>query len=310
MLQSKHLILIKIEGGGYGVDAVPVVGTDAALVSDLDIQPGGSANERNPASASLSPWRPGKPNLGPITVKFSAEYKGSGTANIAPEMGPALRAAGMAQSILAGPNRVEYDPISSGFPSVTIYAYLDGLFHKVMGCVGNVELVLEAGKQGMWHFTFQGLYTIPTDGAIPAGAVYHTTVAPIVESVNLTIGGYAALFSKFQFSPNNVISKRTSGNAPFGLFGLQITGRKPAGSVDPEAVTRATHDFFQLMQDATPQAISCVVGTSAGNRLTFTGPQVIYDPFAWGVRDEARTFDVPLRFVRNAGDDEFKIKSD
>lgn len=310
MLQSKHLILVKIEGGGYGVDAVPVPATDAILVSELVISPGGTPNERNPSSASLSPFRSGKPTMGPVEVKFSVEVKGSGTANVPPEVAPLLRACGVGEAILAAPNRVEYDPIDSAFPSVTIYAYPDGLLHKVMGCIGDVELIMEAGKIAMWSFTLQGLYSIPTDVPIPAGAVYDTTVPPNVENLNLTIGGYAPIFNKLQFKINNTLSKRTSGNAPFGLAGLAIGGKKPAGSVDPEAVTRATHDFWQLMQDATPGALSAVLGSVSGNRMTFTGPQVIYDPFAWGNRNEHRTFEIPLRFARNAGADEFKFKFD
>lgn len=309
MLENKHLILAKIESA-YGVDPTPTPTADAVIVSNLSIGPAVSANKREAASGSLSPWLLAKPTIGPMEIKFSVELRGSGTANLPTEFGPILRACGLAESILATPNRVEYDPLSSAFPSVAIYAYPGGVLHKCLGCVGTAELILEAGKKGMINFTLQCPYLIPTDAAIPSSAVYDTPIAPLVENINLTIGGYAMLFAKLQIALNNTLSKRTSGNAPFGLAGMAITKRETAGSVDPEAVTRATHDFWQLMQDATPAALSAVVGTTSGNRWTITGPQVQYSSVAWGAREGQRIYEVPLHFARSAGDDEVKFKHD
>lgn len=300
MLQAKHLILAKIESV-YGTDPVPVPGTDALLVSGLSVAPKLEPNERNPSSASLSPWAPAKPSSGLLEVKFSVEMKGSGVATTPPEVDPLLRACTRSRTINA--SDVTYALISSAFESVTIYAYKDGLLHKVPGCMGEVEEVYEAGKIAMYNFTFVGLYQTPTDAAIPAGAVYDTTVPPIVQSIALTIGGYSAVFARLQISQGNAVSKRTDGNANYGVAGVTISGRKPVGSIDPEAVTRATHDFWLNMENATPLALAATIGSSAGNRIVIAS-RVVYDPFAWGEREGQRIYQVPLRLVRNAGDDE------
>lgn len=309
MLETKNLILVKIETGGYGVDAVPTPAADAVLVSNLSLAPAMEPNEHTGRSGSLSAFKLSKPTIGPFELKFSVELKGSGTANVAPEYGPLLRIACMPESILAGPNRVEYDLAHPG-PSASIYAYPDGLLHKCLGSVSNAEIVLEAGKKGMINFTVLCPFIIPTDVPIPSGAVYDTTVAPLIENLNLSIGGYNPAFAKVSINLNNTISKRTSGNAPWGLLGMEVTDRKVQGSIDPEAVTRATHDFWQLVQDATAGAFSCVAGTTAGNRFTITGPQVQYSQLGYGARNQRRTYELGLHFARNAGDDELKIKQD
>lgn len=308
MLETKHLILAKIESN-YGVDPTPTPAADAVLVSNLSLAPAMSQNKHEGKSASLSPLKLAKPTIGPFEIKFSLELKGSGTANLPPEYSPILRACGLAESILAGPDRVEWDPIHPT-PSVAIYAYPDGLLHKCLGSVGNAEFVLEAGKKGMINVTLQCPYIIPTDAPIPSGAVYDTTVAPLIENLNLAIGGYSPAFAKVGINLNNTISVRTSGNAPWGILAVEITNREPTGSIDPEAVTRATYDFWQLVQDATAGAFSCVAGTTAGNRFTITGPQVQYSQLGYGARNQRRTYELGLHFARNAGDDELKIKQD
>ncbi len=303
MLANKHLILFKIETGGYGVDAVPVPATDAILVEKLSINLGGAPNERNPISGSMSPWPSAKPSIGPAEIKFSVEVKGSGVVDTPVEAAPLLRACARGQTINAGVSTV-HAPVSTGFESGSLYVYPDGLLHKFLGCYGNAELIFEAGKPARYEFTIQAKYSIPTNVAIPSGAVYDTTIPPVVESIALTIDSYVAIISKLQINLGNVLFKRPDVNSPFGLFGVGIRREKVMGSIDPEAVDRATYDYWQKMQDAAQVALSATVGNTAGNRLVMTASKVIYDPFAWGEREGQRIYEIPLRLVRNAGDDE------
>ncbi len=305
MLSSLHVILAKIETT-YGVDPIPVPAANAILVSNLSVLPVIEKNERNPLSGSFSPFLPAKPRTGLVEVKFSAALKGSNTGTTPPEVGPLLCASALNETIGAGD--VTYELVSTGIKSVTIYAYLDGMLHKVSGCFGTPELLLEAGKPGMWNFTFLGIAQIPIDLGIPPGAVYDDTKAPVVESIAFSIDGYSPVASKLQLALNNNLTKRDSFNGAGGYAGIAITGRKPAGSFDPEAITRATYDFWQLMADATPGALTATIGTVAGNRMVLTAPKVTYDSIAWGDRNGMRIYDIPLSFSRNSGDDELVFK--
>lgn len=305
MLSSLHVILAKIEPNP-GVDAVPTPGANAILVSNLSVSPVIEKNERNPLSASLSPFLPGKPRIGIVEVKFSAELKGSGVPTTPPEVAPLLQACALRETI--GVSDVTYQPVSTDMKKITIYAYLDGMLHKITGCVGNPELLLDAGKPGGFNFSFQGLSQLPIDAAIPSGAAYDDTKAPVVESIAFSIDGYSPVASKFQLALNNNITKRDSFNGAGGYAGVEITGRKTAGSFDPEAVTRATYDFWQKMADASPSALTATIGTVAGNRCVITASNGVYDSLAWGDRNGKRIYDIPLSFARNSGDDEIVIK--
>ena len=305
MDQNLQLLLAKVEGT-YGVDSVPAPSTDALLVSGLTIGTPAEVNEREAVSGSLSPFPPAKPTMGLVEVKFKMEVKGSGAAATPPEIGLFLRAARVLETVAA---QVDYDPMSAAGPSLSIYAYLDGLVHKVLGCVTtDVEALFESGKIASWNVTCKGLYSVPTDAAIPSGAVFDSTIPPVVESLAFTIGGYALIASKLQLNLGLASGVRKSVQAAGGVLGAAVTGRKIMGSVDPEAVTRATADFWALMAAATPGALTATLGSAAGNRLIITAPAVIYDPFAWGEREGRRIFEIPLRFSRSAGDDEVRFR--
>ncbi len=308
MLSNLQVVLCKVETT-YGVDPVPVVGTDAILAGAVSVALKGEPVKRNALSASLSPWPAGKPVMGLTEVKLTCELKGSGVGagTTPPEIAPLLRACRMGQTI--GANYVDYDPISTGFASVTIYAYLDGMRHIISGCMGEWDANLEAGKNGEIAFTLLGLSQLPTDVALASGAVYDSTLPPLVESLAFSIGGYAPIAKKLQIKYPTGVQPRESIQAAGGLIGGQITAvEEVVGSMDPEAVTRATHEFWLRMQDATPGALTATLGNTAGNRLIITAPAVTYDPFAWGDRNGLRTYEVPLRFARSAGDDEIRLR--
>lgn len=308
MLDELQVILYKLEST-YGVDAVPVAGTDAILCGKVSIATKGEPIKREALSASLSPWPAGPPVFGLVEVTIPVEVKGSGggAGTTPPEIAPLLRTCRMGQTI--GASYVDYDPISTGFASGTFYGYLDGVVHKILGCMGEWEFNAETGKSGLWTFKLLGVGPIPIDAAILAGAVYDTTLPPAVENLAFSIGGYAPVAKKLQIKFPTGVQPRESIQAAGGLIGGQITSvSEVMGSMDPEAVTRATHDFWLRMQQATPGALTATVGNTAGNRLIITAPAVTYDPFAWGARNGQRTYEVPLRFGRSAGDDEIKLR--
>ena len=142
MLTRRATILAKIEST-YGTDPTPVAG-DAVLINNMTIKPNAKFLERNFLRASLSPQAPvvGEKYT---EVTFTTELKGSGVATTPPEVGVLFRACAMQETI--GGSSVSYAPEStpSGFESITIYAYLDGLLHKSTGARGTFELQLTAG---------------------------------------------------------------------------------------------------------------------------------------------------------------------
>ncbi len=304
MLTRKAVILAKIETT-YGTDATPTVGNDSILCSVPQITPDGEKIIRDFVRSSLSPLGH---SIGVKTfnIKFKAELKGSGAAGTPPEIDPLLRACGLDDTIVASTS-VAYTPISENFESATIYFYRDGLLHKLLGCRGTCAVDLPAGKYGVIDFDMTGIYATPTDVALVTGS-YNTTMPPVFLSAGLTLGGYAPVFTQLQLAMNNQVVKRKDANSSTGLIGLEIVGREPGGSIDPEAVTIATKDFWSAWENGTKEALSCVAGSVAGNKCTVSAPQIQYGGIGYGDRDGIVTYDLPFTCCLTTGDDELSLK--
>ncbi|TAK56694.1 MAG: hypothetical protein EPO24_10890 [Bacteroidetes bacterium] len=310
-LKEKIVLGIKTEGT-QGTAVVPGA-TDFLLAEDVKVKIGAEKNERNANRSTLDQlahvigkrW---------IELTFKTEIKTNGSANagsgqIYTPLGAALQACGFSETATPSTN-VTYAPISSspgaGFygpaKSCTIEAYLDNIKFVVAGCIGNFKVSLEAGKIGYYEFSFKGKYSGPAD-ASPGTQTYVATLPPIVESASFTTHGFAAVLSKFEWSPNNVIAERPDVNSAGSILGFMLTGRKPNGSFDPEIETLSSHDFVSRVIAGTEGQVTITVGGTNGNKTTFTFPKAQYVDADHGDRSGILTYQVPLRFNQNSGDD-------
>ena len=111
MLNHRSVLLAKVEAT-YNVDPTPTGAANAILVEKLSW---GFANAR---MAQRAPVRTSQGKLKDlyagalISIKFDVEIKGSGSAGIAPEFGPLLKACQMSETVVAVTS-VTYKPASS-----------------------------------------------------------------------------------------------------------------------------------------------------------------------------------------------------
>jgi len=316
-LEKRSLLLAKVEAD-YGVDPVPAPGTDAILVDNPQVRPTGELLRREFQRASLSPLEH-VIGMKEYELTFMTELKGSGTANAGgsgdiPEIDPLLQACGMNPTFTAessggaGDGDITYDPVSDSLKSVTLYWYNDGLLHKMLGAVGNMRINGEAGQFGTIEWTFRGLYTDPTDADIPSGAVFNAEKPPIINGIALSVHAYQGAIQSFAVELANEIARRTSVNAATGVVGFLITGRDTQGSMNPEQVKEATHDFWAKWKSGLAGALSMTIGTVAGAKIDITAPKAQYRSLTPGARDGVRIYDIPLTLAQNAGDDELVLK--
>ena len=139
MLINREVILFKTEGT-YGVDSVPVAGTDAMLVENINWSNESLRfNERPAVRASLGQLQ-GVYGGSLRSIQFDVELKGSGvdpsSTPTPPEFAPMLRACAMAESIVAVTS-VDYNPESDpgAHESGTIYYYQDGMLRRLLPCI-------------------------------------------------------------------------------------------------------------------------------------------------------------------------------
>lgn len=307
----RNRILLAKEEAIYGTDPVPTVAANAVNPMNLKVNWQGDLLERDIMRGNISPLSPvvGKRW---VDVTFDLELKGGGTKGTAAKMGDLLEACSMAESASAG-SSVTYTPTSSSQKSVTLYIYDNdtgsAVLHKITGCMGNFTMKLTAGQYGVLSFSFKGIYNAPTDVALTAAPTYESTTPPIVESCTFTINSLSTLIAQeLSLDIGNEIASRDDINSASGLKGFIIANRKGKGSFNPEAILVATYGFWDDWTGATQRALSCVVGSASGNKVTITAPKVTIDSIADADRERILTRDIPFSLGQNAGNDELVLK--
>ncbi|MBI3320361.1 MAG: hypothetical protein HYZ89_07245, partial [Candidatus Omnitrophica bacterium] len=158
LLRQRSIILAK-EETTEGTDAAPTAAANSLLAYDVQVSPMGERLARDPVRETLSP---ASILIGSrhYEVTFQTEVYHSGTVDVASRLGALLKACGMSETITALSD-VTYKPLSSGLKSATIYVYRDGLLHKILGCRGTWELILQAGHPARINWRFLGKYQDP-----------------------------------------------------------------------------------------------------------------------------------------------------
>lgn len=90
-----------------------------------------------------------------MTVTFSTEVKGSGTAGTPPEIDPLLRCCGLGVTNVPATSDT-YAPVSTGREYGTLYYYEDGMLRKLHGCQADFTMSMEAGGKIMMEWTISG----------------------------------------------------------------------------------------------------------------------------------------------------------
>jgi hypothetical protein len=307
MLAKKEVILAKIEST-YGSDPTPTALADSVWARPIELTTENRELVRNLLSNSLSkPCSVIAPS--PISFNLPVELKSHGHAQdglvATPiEIDPLLRACGLGVTYNIGTD-ITYSPVSSSFESVTIWIYLDGMIHKVNGCRGNLEIVLEGGEIPVANFQMTGLWSIPVDGSIVSPTL-DTNKPTKVAGATFTIGGYAAINKGMQIDLGNVLSNRMSVIETYDVKEIEIVDRDPRGSFEPEAIIEATNSYWADMIANTENALSMQWG-AAGDIILITAPKVQYTSLGWGERDGRRIYTAPLKLSQSSGDDEFVL---
>ena len=311
MQTVRNRILLCKEESVAGSDSTPTVSANALEVSNLKINWQGDLLDRDIMRGNISPVNPvvGKRWA---EVSFDLELKGGGTKGTASRIGDLLEACSMLETASAG-SSVTYTPTSASQKTATIYVYdndsASAVLHKITGTMGNFTMKLTAGQYGVLSFAMRGMYNAPSDVALTVAPTYETTTPPIVESCTFTLNSSNLLIAQeLSLDLGNEVASRDDINSPSGLKSFIIANRKGKGSFNPEAMLVASYGFWADWTGATQRALSCVVGTASGNKVTITAPKVTIDSIADGDRERILVRDVPFSLGQNAGNDELSLK--
>jgi len=304
-LMRRRAILAKIETT-YGTDAAPTGAANAILVRSVNLTPlAGDDIERQ----LIRPYFGNSPMIAGekhAELEIEVELAGAGAAGTAPKYGPLLRACGFAETVSAGVD-VVYNPISGGEESITLYVHRDGILHKVTGARGTVSFGLDVNSIPVMRFRFLGLLGTISDAALPTVDVSGFVTPLPVNSANtsgFSLHSYAGSFSSLSLdmaiSPTKhmVVGPATS---------INITDRKPTGSVVIEEPSIAAKDFYSIARDASLGALALTHGLTAGNIIQIDAPSVgIGSPTEQDLNG-VQMISLPLTINPVAGNDEFVL---
>lgn len=294
----------------FAADATSAPTLSSPVMYTLEVTTGGasataaySLTNNNSDEDDLS-----TPATGTLTDGTAVSLGGSGASILPTFVGGGDAIIGSKFHIVVYPNGIIYRPRSTGFESLTLYLYLDGLLHKVTGAQGTFTVTAESGNYATMEFTFTGNYNTVVDEAMPADPNYSDVLPQQVELANLTWGDnntYCA--QQWTIDAANNIVPRICVNAKDGYDGVRLSDRAPSGGFDPEAVLVANGNFWNDMANGVAKTFFARVGTTQGNQTVMFARKAQTNSLGYGDRDGIRTFDVGLLFKREKGDDELEF---
>jgi hypothetical protein len=305
MLRTRNTqVALKVEAVEGTKEALAAA--DAILAANAKFSPAVGMHKRDNYTGSLSPG-PNQPGARNATISFDVELRGAAAAGTAPDYSAALRACGIAETIVALTS-VTYKPTSATIPSATVAIYEDGKVKRIWGARGTATIKYQVGAPAVISFTFTGADWEVVDGALLAGVAYPSIVPPVFMGVVFSIGGYSAVINAMDHDFGNTVALRKSAAADSGHLSAMITGRASTLKIDPEEVLNATQDFFGIWRGGTLVALSASMGSAAGNRIAVSAPKVQYQSVEPGDRDGLSTLNINALLSRDAGDDEWQIQ--
>ncbi len=243
----KRTILAKTESS-YGQDATPTGTANAILVSELTITPlEGETVQRDLVRPYLGNEQ--QIHVGThVSVEFMVEVAGAGVAGDPPAYAPLLTACGLAETIDAGID-VQYDPVSANEASASLYVTVDNALHKMLGARGSVALQLDANGIPHYRFRFLGLWVDPAQAAPPAtdfSAFQEPLPASSANTPAFTLHGVSAALRALTLDLAVDVQHR----ALVGSERVEITDRRPGGSITIEAPDLASHNHFTAARNS------------------------------------------------------------
>jgi len=299
----KLAVLAKIENT-YGVNPTPTGAANAIQMTNATITPlAGDQVSRDLMLPYLG--QQGVILVGTYAqLQGEVEIAGAGALGDVPKYGVLLRGCGLAETISAGVD-VQYDPVSSGFESVTLYFNHDGVNHILLGARGSVSVNLVPKQIPRFTFSFSGMLGTISDTALPATDYSDFQVPVPISKANttMTLHGWTSVAESLALDLANQVEPRFL----IGDENIQLVDRNPSGTAVIEARSLATLDVFTRAQARTRGALSLTHGTVDGNVVQFDAPAVELGRPTEGQTQKIINYSVPLMLCTDGGDDELKI---
>jgi len=205
------------------------------------------------------------------TYSFRTDLSWDGTATLPSWVTTLLAACGWVNS--SGTVTPRTESPGSNVKTVTLGKYIDGVYEKLVGCMGTAKIMLETGRPSFIDWTFEGKWAAATDAAVIAPT--YPTVHPIkYASATTTFNSVALCLSRMTIDLGNKLYLQECASDATGYSFTVITDREPTVSADPDSKLVATQDRYGILHASTEAELSITLaGFATDATIEFSAPK-------------------------------------
>jgi hypothetical protein len=227
-----------------------------------------------------------------VSLEFGVDWAGSGVATTAPAYAPLLDACLRKTTVKESSVEMAIDEAAT--TSITMYFYLDGALHALVGARGSFKLEAKAKDFPKIMFTFTGLFVPVSAAAMPVTDfnAWKTPFKVGAEYSSCALDGNAIKLISFEYDQGNeVVHQEYVGHEE-----VIITDYQPSGKLVFEADTLANFDPFAANTAVLPFNLS---HGEATNQVIFATTQLQLGRAEYGDQDGTLTYEIPVRPLSN-----------
>lgn len=296
---NKKNYIIALEAEGTAGTAETLLAADAAFnASNVSFAPIQGVTQRQGQGSMSQNVAIPEGRSGTLSFDFELYTNAAWVADLMPALGWYNGGSGTSWSPTS---------VSAEWHTVTAGYYIDGVLHRLAGCMGTAALIFEKNKPTIVRVTLTGIGVAPSDTAL-LSPTYPLTVAaaPAWNSATMTIGSFSPQVNNMQIDLNNEVELIPDQDAAEGYARAWIGNRRIAGTINPIAELLAAHNPYSIRNAGTEEAFSNAYADMAITMPKFQitdighgGNNVLVHDLGWQANKSA-----------SAGDDEIVIDFD
>jgi hypothetical protein len=160
----------------------------------------------------------------------------------------------------------------SNVKTLTIGAYVDGVFKSIRGAAGTGRWVSPTGKPSYIEWDFMGVWVAPSDVALIT-PTYPTTLPLRYATATTTWNSVALCLENITFDFGNEIILRECAATVAGYESALIVNRQPRITGNPEAKLIATQDRYGQLIASTEGILTWNLDGPTNSTITFSAPK-------------------------------------
>ena len=228
-----------------------------------------------------------------FTIECEVEIAGRGTATTPAAYAGLIQMAAFDQDISSGTHVDHTQLDDDSWIDGTIYFYAAGRSHKLLNAQVELGWNVSNGAVGVFPLTITGVYGGVAADGFPSPTFNQAKPVKVGNQyTTFTLDGVEYAMVNFTGNQNNEVNYT---DLP-GYEGVSIDDIAPEGEIEILAPAHGDFDPFAIVRSETQPLlpVSVVHGTTAGNIVTISNPQIQILGVGYGDFEGKRTFVMPF----------------